>query len=240
MKLAELFEAPLPIKKVTGQYIELDGPPGVKTTVDLDGAGRNVRIDPNTGVMTNEPSEVDETKIAQGIKAQIGGTIAIREKPYPAAPTMYYIPTDEELAGFNINQSQFDLIGSGRFYVLKTTLKPGDQFKPELNLNPNLRPKLESWKDMQVTANPGGPISLELERSPAEQARIARIMQRQRKPLYPQVSSESVELEEGEKDACYRKVKSRYKIWPSAYASGALVKCRKVGAKNWGNKSKKK
>ena len=43
----------------------------------------------------------------------------------------------------------------------------------------------------------------------------------------------------GEKDACYHKVKSRYKVWPSAYASGALAKCRKVGAKNWGNKSKK-
>ena len=43
---------------------------------------------------------------------------------------------------------------------------------------------------------------------------------------------------EGKKDACYHKVKSRYKIWPSAYASGALVKCRKAGAKNWGNKSK--
>ena len=42
------------------------------------------------------------------------------------------------------------------------------------------------------------------------------------------------------KDACYSKVKSRYKVWPSAYASGALVKCRKVGAKNWGNKSKVK
>ena len=41
------------------------------------------------------------------------------------------------------------------------------------------------------------------------------------------------------RDACYHKVKSRYKVWPSAYASGALVKCRKVGAKNWGNKSKK-
>jgi hypothetical protein len=40
-------------------------------------------------------------------------------------------------------------------------------------------------------------------------------------------------------DACYHKVKSRYKVWPSAYASGALVRCRKVGAKNWGNKSKK-
>lgn len=47
------------------------------------------------------------------------------------------------------------------------------------------------------------------------------------------------EIEEGKKDACYHKVKSRYSVWPSAYASGALVKCRKVGAANWGNKSKK-
>jgi hypothetical protein len=36
------------------------------------------------------------------------------------------------------------------------------------------------------------------------------------------------------KDACYHKVKARYKVWPSAYASGALVQCRKKGAKNWG------
>ena len=43
----------------------------------------------------------------------------------------------------------------------------------------------------------------------------------------------------GEKDACYHKVKSRYKVWPSAYASGALVQCRKKGAKNWGNSKKK-
>ena len=40
------------------------------------------------------------------------------------------------------------------------------------------------------------------------------------------------------KDACYYKVKSRYKVWPSAYASGALVQCRKVGADKWGNDSK--
>jgi hypothetical protein len=39
-------------------------------------------------------------------------------------------------------------------------------------------------------------------------------------------------------DACYHKVKSRYKVWPSAYASGALVQCRKKGAANWGNKKK--
>ena len=44
----------------------------------------------------------------------------------------------------------------------------------------------------------------------------------------------------GKKDACYHKVTARYDVWPSAYASGALVKCRKVGAANWGNKSKKK
>lgn len=44
----------------------------------------------------------------------------------------------------------------------------------------------------------------------------------------------------GTKDACYYKVKSRFKVWPSAYGSASLVKCRKVGAANWGNKSKGK
>ena len=51
---------------------------------------------------------------------------------------------------------------------------------------------------------------------------------------------DQIDIEEGKKDACYHKVKSRYSVWPSAYASGALVKCRKVGAANWGNKSKTK
>jgi len=49
----------------------------------------------------------------------------------------------------------------------------------------------------------------------------------------------SEELMNEKKDACYYKVKSRYKVWPSAYASGALVKCRNKGAKNWGNGGKK-
>jgi hypothetical protein len=51
------------------------------------------------------------------------------------------------------------------------------------------------------------------------------------KPTY--VKTE-LEEKEGKKDACYHKVKSRYRVWPSAYGSGALVKCRKVGADNWG------
>jgi hypothetical protein len=55
----------------------------------------------------------------------------------------------------------------------------------------------------------------------------------------PHCGNEIVHIDEaaGKKDACYHKVRSRYKVWPSAYASGALVQCRKKGAKNWGNKS---
>ena len=41
------------------------------------------------------------------------------------------------------------------------------------------------------------------------------------------------------KDACYHKVVSRYGTKTTAYRSGAMAKCRKVGVANWGNKSKK-
>jgi len=65
-------------------------------------------------------------------------------------------------------------------------------------------------------------------------------------PKKKEVKKEEVEVTEsdkkgkgsGTKDACYHKVKSRYSVWPSAYASGALVKCRKKGAANWGNSKK--
>jgi hypothetical protein len=39
------------------------------------------------------------------------------------------------------------------------------------------------------------------------------------------------------KDACYYKVKASAKVWPSAYASGRLVQCRKKGADSYGNKN---
>tara|TARA_R100000322_G_scaffold165205_1_gene130322 strand:+ start:133 stop:330 length:198 start_codon:yes stop_codon:yes gene_type:complete len=29
------------------------------------------------------------------------------------------------------------------------------------------------------------------------------------------------------KDACYRKAKAKYRVFPSAYASGYIAKCRK-------------
>jgi hypothetical protein len=44
--------------------------------------------------------------------------------------------------------------------------------------------------------------------------------------------------EKTKKDACYHKVKASAKVWPSAYASGRLVQCRKKGASNYGNKRK--
>ena len=84
--------------------------------------------------------------------------------------------------------------------------------------------------------------------NPAQQAAIAIAMKKAHKK--PKTESQQQcpecggpifsELMINEKqDACYYKVKSRYKVWPSAYASGALVQCRKKGAANWGNKSKK-
>ena len=42
------------------------------------------------------------------------------------------------------------------------------------------------------------------------------------------------------KDACYHKVVSRYGPKTSAYRSGAMAKCRKVGVSNWGEGGKKK
>ena len=54
------------------------------------------------------------------------------------------------------------------------------------------------------------------------------------------ITEEEFDVLAEKQDACDRKVKASYKVWPSAYASGALVQCRKVGAANWGNKSKKK
>ena len=61
----------------------------------------------------------------------------------------------------------------------------------------------------------------------------------------PAYKTEEVEIAEadkkgkgsGKKDACYHKVKASAKVWPSAYASGRLVQCRKKGAANYGNKS---
>lgn len=69
---------------------------------------------------------------------------------------------------------------------------------------------------------------------------IIRIVQEELEEVLAEKRKKKKKKKKAKRDACYHKVRSRYAVWPSAYASGALVKCRKVGAKNWGNKSKKK
>ena len=76
------------------------------------------------------------------------------------------------------------------------------------------------------------------------QNRLSEQLKKKTEPVLEDFVGKSITEEQFEKlaekkDACYHKVKARYKVWPSAYASGALVQCRKKGAANWGNKSKK-
>ena len=94
------------------------------------------------------------------------------------------------------------------------------------------------YGNVGAVGNVGGNLRFIKDRSAARNAALADA-QRRARGLSNSYEPEGELIGEGEKDACYHKVKSRYSVWPSAYASGALVKCRKVGAKNWGNKTKK-
>jgi hypothetical protein len=92
----------------------------------------------------------------------------------------------------------------------------------------------------QTTKPKCGSSKMAAEMSPEEEERAARRKRREDPNPERIGKAKNVATEEYvDEDACKEKVKSRYKIWPSAYASGALVKCRKVGAANWGNKTKK-
>ena len=92
----------------------------------------------------------------------------------------------------------------------------------------------------QTTKPKCGSSKMAAEMSPEEEERSARRKRREDPNSERSGKAKNVATEEFvNEDACKDKVKSRYKIWPSAYASGALVKCRKVGASNWGNKTKK-
>jgi len=68
---------------------------------------------------------------------------------------------------------------------------------------------------------------------------IKRIIREELEAVLDEKKKKKKKKKAKKRDACYHKVKSRYDVWPSAYASGALVKCRKVGAKNWGKSTTK-
>ena len=92
----------------------------------------------------------------------------------------------------------------------------------------------------QTTKPKCGSSKMASEMSPEEEERAAR--RKRKEDPNPERVGKAINVATEEfvdEDACKEKVKSRYKVWPSAYASGALVKCRKVGSSNWGNKVKK-
>jgi hypothetical protein len=90
----------------------------------------------------------------------------------------------------------------------------------------------------QTTKPKCGSSKMAAEMSPEEEEKAAR--RKRKEDPNPERVGKAINVATEEfvdEDACKEKVKSRYKVWPSAYASGALVKCRKVGASNWGNKT---
>jgi hypothetical protein len=152
------------------------------------------------------------------------------------------IPTKDEI------QYYFEMFfPGGKVISHYPSMHPGDNIKNEMVV---VVPMKEEWVELEQQSW--------LEMSDTECGIYEYILSEEGEPTSPPMMHEdgSVEVwvedhetgeerqiffseKEGKKDACYNKVKSRYKVWPSAYASGALVKCRKAGASNWGNSTKK-
>ena len=129
----------------------------------------------------------------------------------------------------------------------------GDWFRKSSGTNPKTGKKVPGWVQLggefagapcakqpgQTTKPKCGSSKMAAEMSPEEEERAAERKRREDPNSDRKGKAINVATEEYlEEDACRTKVKSRYKVWPSAYASGALVKCRKVGAANWGNSTK--
>jgi uncharacterized membrane protein (UPF0127 family) len=120
----------------------------------------------------------------------------------------------------------FDEVAEQSFHMRETKIPLDIAFITEEGIIESIK-KLEPFDESSVASNGDVLCALEVNRGWFAENNV-------------EVGDE-IDIEEaaGEKDACYHKVKSRYSVWPSAYASGALVKCRKKGAANWGNKTKK-
>ena len=152
---------------------------------------------------------------------------------------------DETFSSSNLKQKQFDF-GEKYKYKPKNMAPPKYDISLYLydddNIEVSIKAKISFMQTPEEISNAYEFFKMVENRFPEILKMLAR--QIQNAPASTGVN-ESLTITEkkkkkssGKKDACYHKVKSRYKVWPSAYASGALVKCRKVGAKNWGNSKK--
>jgi hypothetical protein len=160
MKIAELFEMDGIVKNVSAGKINLDigQPDGVKVSIPTTtpGGSGDTRFDSETGVLSQEPTEAEETKLAHELVGQIGEPLYVQEQPLPAKAVMYIVASNEELAAHNISQTQENTIKGGGVYVL----------------NPNnltYRPERIDWTNHFVFRGRG--IELGKERSSALQAR---------------------------------------------------------------------
>ena len=146
----------------------------------------------------------------------------------------------------DINEAGFKFVIRNKKKVKKLICPPGTKSKGRKKcVRMTSKERVKREKGLKITRRKA-------------KAKIAKTLRKRAKSMKKRqglgLKTESLKLEElvgkpiteaqfdeaaGKKDACYHKVKARYDVWPSAYASGALVKCRRVGAKNWGNKSKK-
>ncbi len=118
----------------------------------------------------------------------------------------------------------FGEVGKQSFHMTETRIPLDIAFIREDGIIDSIKP-LEPFDESPVTSDGEVLCALEVNRGWFAENNVE--------------IGDEIDIEEGKKDACYHKVKSRYSVWPSAYASGALVKCRKVGAANWGTKTKK-
>ena len=126
----------------------------------------------------------------------------------------------------------FDEVGQKSFHMTETRIPLDIAFITEEGIVDSIK-ELEPYDKNPVYSEGEVLSALEVNRGWFEENNLE---------VGDQIIVEQKDVKEkgsGSKDACYHKVKSRYSVWPSAYASGALVKCRKVGAANWGNKTKK-
>ena len=166
-----------------------------------------------------------------------GKAINVSTEEFTTLPLNVEIPTD--IRDFNLglmfreslDQNSgmlfiFDDVAQQSFYMKETRIPLDIAFINENGIIESIK-QLEPLDETPVSSEGEVVCALEVNRGWFEENNI-------------EVGDE-IDIDEaaGEKDACYHKVKSRYSVWPSAYASGALVKCRKKGAKNWGNKTKK-
>ena len=166
-----------------------------------------------------------------------GKAINVKTEEFTTLPLQVEIPT--EIRDFNlglmfresldINSGMlfiFDEVAEQSFHMRETKIPLDIAFITEEGIIESIK-KLEPFDESSVASNGDVLCALEVNRGWFAENNV-------------EVGDE-IDIEEaaGEKDACYHKVKSRYSVWPSAYASGALVKCRKKGAANWGNKTKK-